>query len=331
MTKNLRKTYLITGGAGFIGSNLVNFLLDKNFNVIVLDNLSTGKKENLKKHRNLKFFKVDISKKINHRKYFTKADYVIHLAGIADIVPSIINPKKYFDSNVTGTLNILESCRQYKNIKKIIYAASASCYGVPKKFPTDEKSKIEPMYPYALTKNLGEKLAMHYFKIYKLPIISLRFFNIFGPNSRTTGAYGAMFGVFLAQKINNQPLTIVGNGNQTRDFLYVLDLCRAILKASLSTKKGEIYNVASGKEIKVNFIAKLISKNLTFIPKRPGEPDRSLASIKKIKKHLKWYPRIPIEKGVEILLNRISDWKKAPVWTPKKIKSATRLWFKLLS
>ncbi len=331
MNKNLRKTYLITGGAGFIGSNLVNFLLDKNFNVIVLDNLSTGKKENLKKNRNLKFFKVDISKKINHRKYFAKADYVIHLAGIADIVPSIINPKKYFDSNVTGTLNILESCRKYKNIKKIIYAASASCYGIPKKFPTDEKSKIEPMYPYALTKNLGEKLAMHYFKIYKLPIISLRFFNIYGPNSRTTGAYGAMFGVFLAQKINNQPLTIVGNGNQTRDFLYVLDLCRAILKASLSKKKGEIYNVASGKEIKVNFIAKLISKNLTFIPKRPGEPDRSLASIKKIKKHLKWYPRIPIEKGLEILLNRISDWKKAPVWTPKKIKSATRLWFKLLS
>lgn len=331
MTKNLKKNFLITGGAGFIGSNLVNFLLDKNFNVTVIDNLSTGKKENIKKHKNLRFFKADITKKIPHQKYFKNIDFVIHLAGLADIVPSIIEPKKYFDANITGTINVLEACRHYKRIKKIIYAASASCYGVPKKFPTDEKSKIEPMYPYALSKNLGEKLAMHYFKIYKLPIISLRFFNIYGPNSRTTGAYGAMFGVFLAQKINNQPLTIVGNGNQTRDFLYVSDLCEAILKASFSKKNGEIYNAASGKETKVKYIAKLISKNFTYIPKRPGEPDRSLASIKKIKKHIKWQPKINIEQGVGFLLNRIIDWKKAPVWTPKKIKSATKIWFKLLS
>ena len=224
---------VITGGAGFIGSNLAEKLVQLGHKVVVLDNLSTGRLSNLNNIKNkIEFKNVDISKKDNFfDQYFEKVDWVFHLAGLADIVPSIDNPTQYFNSNVKGTLNILESSRR-ANIKKLIYAASASCYGIPDKYPTNENSKINPQYPYALTKFIGEQLIFHWFKVYNMPNISLRFFNAYGPKSRTTGAYGAVFGVFLAQKLAGKPLTIVGDGNQTRDFIHVYDLVDAIIKAA---------------------------------------------------------------------------------------------------
>ena len=214
---------LVTGGAGFIGSNLVDLLIKKKHKVIVLDNFSTGRKSNLKTHsnKNLKIIKIDISKNQNLDKYFFGVDYVFHLAGLADIVPSIENPKKYFDSNVVGTFNVVRASQKAK-IKKFVYAASASCYGFPKYFPTREDSKIKPMYPYAFTKWQAEELIMHWNKVFKFPSISLRFFNCYGPRSRTTGAYGAVFGVFLAQKLANKPLTIVGNGNHCTCIMLLL-------------------------------------------------------------------------------------------------------------
>ena len=231
---------LVTGGAGFIGSNLVDLLIKKKHKVIVLDNFSTGRRSNLKDHskKNLKIVNVDISNYQKIKKYFSKVDYVFHMAGLADIVPSIENPDKYFKSNVIGTFNVLQASRQSK-IKKLIYAASASCYGFPKKFPTNENEKIKPMYPYALTKWQGEELVQHFNKVFKLPTISLRFFNIYGPKSRTSGTYGAVFGVFLAQKIAKKPLTVVGDGNQTRDFLHIKDLTDAIIKAAYSKRVGK--------------------------------------------------------------------------------------------
>tara|TARA_Y100001958_G_C21193603_1_gene521357 strand:- start:492 stop:1478 length:987 start_codon:yes stop_codon:yes gene_type:complete len=320
---------LVTGGAGFIGSNLVERLLNKKHKVIVIDNFSTGRKSNLKKNKNLRMVNCDIANYTKMEKYFKNIDFVFHMAGLADIVPSIEKPEKYFKSNVVGTFNVLQASNKYR-IKKFIYAASASCYGFPEKFPTNERNKIQPMYPYALTKWQGEELVKHFNKIYKLPTISLRFFNIYGPKSRTSGTYGAVFGVFLAQKIAKKPLTIVGNGNQTRDFLHVSDLTNLILKSAYSKIRGEIYNVAGGKEIKVNKIAKLIGGKKIFIPKRPGEPDRSLADISKVKKDFNWSPKISIEKGVKDLLNKIDYWKSAPVWTPAKINKATKIWFDLL-
>ncbi len=322
---------LVTGGAGFIGSHLVDFLIDKNHEVIVLDNFSTGRRSNLNKFstKKLKIYNVDVSKNKNIDQYFKKVDYVFHLAGLADIVPSIENPNKYFNANVLGTLNVLNSSKKNK-IKKFIYAASASCYGLPKSFPTKEDSEIKTMYPYALTKRQGEELVMHWHKVFNLPAISLRFFNCYGPRSRTTGAYGAVFGVFLAQRFAKKPLTIVGNGKQTRDFIHVYDLVKALYKAAKSNKKGEIYNLAGGREISVNKIAKLIGGQKVYIPKRPGEPDRSLADIRKIKKDLRWKPTIQIEVGVKELLANIKFYKNAPVWTPKKIERITLNWFKLL-
>lgn len=326
-----KKKSLVTGGAGFIGSNLVDELVRQKHEVIVLDNFSTGRKSNLSQHskKNVKIFNVDISNNFNLDKYFKNVDYVYHLAALADIVPSIENPDKYYKANVIGTFNVLQASAKTK-IKKFIYSASASCYGLPDSFPTNENAKIKPEYPYAFTKWQGEELIMHWAKLFKFPAISLRFFNIYGPRSRTSGAYGAVFGVFLAQKLAKFPLTVVGNGKQTRDFLFVQDLVKAIMRATYSNKVGKIYNVGRGKEVQVNKIAKLIGGKKIHIPKRPGEPDRSLANIKKIKKDLNWKPKTTIEEGVKILVKNIDYWKKAPVWTPSKINKATKVWFKLL-
>ncbi len=325
------KKVIITGGAGFIGSHIAELLLKKGYRVVIIDNFETGRLDNISKLNKSKIqvINADVSdyKKIENN--FKNIDYVFHLAALADIVPSIEQPDKYFKSNVTGTLNILRASKKY-NVKKVIYAASASCYGIVKKFPTSENEIINTEYPYALTKYLGEQLLIHWSKVYKLSTISLRLFNVYGLRSRTTGAYGAMFGVFLAQKINKKPLTIVGNGKQTRDFTYVSDVANAFYKAATSKIFHEIFNVGTGKPTSVNFIAKKLGGEIVKIPKRPGEPDKSQADIKKIKKYLKWKPSISIDQGIKIMLDNINDWKKAPVWTPKKIKVKTKKWFKYL-
>ena len=242
---------IIIGGAGFIGSHLADSLIKKKINLKIIDNLSTGRFENIKHIKNkVKFLKADISKVGNWQKEFKNIDYVFHLAALADIVPSIDDPESYYKSNVTGTLNVIEACKKYK-VKKIIYSASSSCYGIPKKYPTKETEKIDPKFPYAVTKYLGEQLIVYWSKIYKINFISLRLFNVYGPRSRTSGTYGAMFGTFLAQKLNNKPYTMVGNGKQSRDFTYVSDVVSAIYTAAKSPIKNKIFNVGSGKSIQV--------------------------------------------------------------------------------
>ena len=326
------KKVIVTGGAGFIGSHLVDQLLQKKFSVTVIDNFNTGNIKNLKhciKNKNLNIIKANIKNKKKNSKYFKNVRYVFHLAAIAEIVPSIENPEDYFDTNVKGTLNILELVKE-NNIKKIIYAASSSCYGIPKKYPTDEKQDIKPQYPYALTKYLGEQLVIHWSQVYGIKFNSLRLFNVYGPRSRTSGTYGAVFGVFLAQKLAQKPFTIVGDGNQTRDFTYVSDIVDALLVSMQSSITGEIFNVGSGKTISVNHLAELLKGEKTYIPKRPGEPDTTFADIKKIKKYLKWKPKVGIEEGVKEIINNIDYWKDAPVWTPETIKKATKEWFEKL-
>ena len=263
--------YLVTGGAGFIGSHIVEALIKKNNDVIVLDNFSTGRKNNLEfiKSKRLKVIKVDISNYQKIEKYFYKVEKVFHLAALADIVPSIENPYSYFDSNVVGTLNILRASLKYK-IKKFVYSASSSCYGIPKTYPTKENSKIQPQYPYALTKWMGEELVMHWSKLYKLNCTSLRLFNVYGTRSRTSGTYGAMFGVFLAQKLNRKPFTIVGDGNQKRDFTYVKDVVDAFIKASKLKKSGKVFNVGSGKTVSVNQVVAYLKGKKFLLRKDQG-------------------------------------------------------------
>ena len=320
--------YLITGGAGFIGSHLAEKLAKKS-EVIILDNLSTGRKQNIAHINNIKFVKCDLSKKGKWEKFFKNIDCIFHLAALADIVPSINYPENYYNSNVTATLNVMQAARRYK-VKNLIYSASSSCYGIPKIYPTKENEIINPQYPYALTKYLGEQICLHWGKLYKINVISLRFFNVYGTRSRTSGTYGAMFGVFLAQKLANKPFTIVGNGKQTRDFTYVTDVVSALISASKSKYKNEVFNVGSGKTISVNQIVKLLGGSKVFIPKRPGEPDCTFANISKIKLFLKWKPKIDISQGIKKIVNEIDYWKQAPVWTPKSINKATKDWFKYI-
>lgn len=326
----MKRKVIVTGGAGFIGSHLVEYLVKKKFNVVVIDNLKTGRKKNLKNiYKKIRFVRCDISNYKKIEKIFSKSTFVFHLAGLADIVPSIDYPEDYFKANVEGTLNVLKACKQHK-IKKIIYAASASCYGTTNNLPTRTDEKISNEYPYALTKNFGEQLVTHWSKVYKLNYVSLRLFNVYGLRSRTTGAYGAMFGVFLAQLLNNFPLTVVGNGKQTRDFIYVTDVVEAFYKAAVSKVNNKIFNVGSGRQTSVNEIVKLMKAKKINIPYRPGEPLKSQAYIKDTKKYLKWNSKITIKKGVSILIKNIHDWYDAPIWTKKLIRIQTQKWFKYL-
>tara|TARA_B100002019_G_scaffold293389_1_gene320670 strand:+ start:5668 stop:6645 length:978 start_codon:yes stop_codon:yes gene_type:complete len=321
---------IITGGAGFIGSHLAEYLVSKNHKVIIIDNLSTGRLSNLKSFKNkVKFVKADISKLNKWTENFKNTQVVFHLAALADIVPSIQKPKNYFEANVVGTENIATVSIKYK-VKKIIYAASSSCYGIPKSYPTSELESIKPQYPYALSKNLGEQILLHYAKIYGFNCTSLRLFNVYGTRSRTSGTYGAMFGVFLAQKLKNKPLTVVGDGKQKRDFTYVSDVIEAFYKAIKVNKNCQILNLGTGKPIEINEIVNLMGCKSINIPKRPGEPDLTYANIRKIKKELNWKPKINIKQGIKNILNEIEYWKNAPLWTPKKIKYATKDWFKYL-
>lgn len=323
---------LVTGGAGFIGSHLVENLIEAEHSVIVLDNFSTGRRQNLahlSEKPNLKIVTADIAQEKNLGRYFKKIDWVFHLAALADIVPSVVSPLAYHRANVDGTINVLEAARG-AHIKKFIYAASASCYGLPAQFPTPETAPIAPQYPYALTKYIGEQYVLHWGKVYKLPVVSLRFFNVYGPRSRTSGTYGAVFGTFLAQKLAGKPFTIVGDGTQSRDFTYVTDIVSALITAANNDITQEIFNVGTGKPQTINTLVKLLKGKVIHIPKRPGEPDKTQADIRKIKRLLSWEPKITFTEGVKEMLKHINYWKTAPVWTPDKIKRATFDWFKYL-
>jgi len=323
---------LITGGSGFIGSHLADLLIELNHDVVVIDNLSNGRLDNIQHllhHKNFKFYELDIIELDKIKSIFEGVDWVFHLAGMADIVPSIENPKAYYDCNVTGTFNVLESAR-IAGVKKIVYAASSSSYGIPDHYPTSETADIRPQYPYALTKHMGEELMFHWGQTYNLPVISLRLFNVYGPRSRTTGAYGAVFGVFLSQKIHNKPFTVVGDGTQTRDFTYVTDVAAAFIKAAQVSATGVALNVGSDNHYSVNRLVELLEGEVVYVPKRPGEPDCTFADTTKIHDVLNWQPKVSFEEGVANMLTHLDDWKDAPVWNPDTIKQATAAWFEYL-
>ena len=321
---------IVTGGAGFIGSHLVDSLLKENFEVTVLDNFSTGRLENLEHVlEQIELVECDLGVQGDWIKNFTNADWVIHLASLADIVPSIQQPEEYYRSNVDGTFNVLQAAKT-AGVKRFVYAASSSCYGIPDNYPTPEHADIRPQYPYALTKRMGEELVIHWAQVYSFPAISLRFFNVYGPRSRTSGTYGAVIGVFLAQKLAGKPFTVVGDGKQTRDFTFVTDIVQAMISAAKSNRSGQIYNVGSGTNVSVNRLVELLGGEKVYIPKRPGEPDCTFADIHKIQKELGWKPQVTIEKGIEKILQQIDYWREAPVWTPDSIADATKDWFKYL-
>jgi UDP-glucose 4-epimerase len=300
--------------------------------VTVIDNLSGGWMKNLKqaeKHPQFRFVNADIRDRNSIAGLFDGVDWVFHLAALADIVPSIEKPRDYLETNVNGTLNVLEASKD-GHVKRFLYAASSSCYGIAKEYPTPESASICPQYPYALSKYLGERLVLHWAQVYGLPALSLRLFNVFGARSRTTGAYGAVMGVFLAQKLHNKPYTVVGDGNQTRDFTYVSDVVDAFYSAARSDVTNEFMNVGSSGHYSINRLVQLLGGPVTYIPKRPGEPECTFADVEKIQGKLNWKAKVSFKEGVENLLSQIDDFREAPLWEEATIREATKSWFQYL-
>ena len=324
---------VVTGGAGFIGSHMVDLLVQEGYRVHIIDNLAGGRLTNIDDHKtnaDVVFENRDIAKLPAHDTLFRNARYVFHFAGIADIVPSIDHPADYMRTNVLGTIHVLEAARR-ADARKFVYAASSSCYGIADELPTSENALIRPQYPYALSKYMGEQAVLHWGDIYRLPVNSLRIFNAFGIRSRTTGVYGAVFGVFLAQKLAGKPFTVVGDGSQTRDFLYVTDVVRAFYAAAVSERRNCIYNLGAGKPQAVNTLVKLLGGECVYLPKRPGEPDCTWADISKIRRELGWEPQVSFEDGVRRMLENIDYWREAPVWDVSSIEAATKNWFAFLT
>jgi UDP-glucose 4-epimerase len=323
---------VVTGGAGFIGSHAVDLLLQRGFRVHVVDNLFGGREKNLEHHASNPDLRVeirDIRQVPPEDKLFRDARYVLHFAGIGDIVPSIEAPAEYMDVNVQGTVKILEAARA-AGVAKFVYAASSSCYGVAA-VPTREDHPIDAKYPYALSKWMGEQATLHWHRVYGLPVNSIRIFNAYGTRSRTSGAYGAVFGVFLKQKLAGQPFTVVGDGSQTRDFLYVTDVAAAFVAAAETGITGRYWNLGAGKPQSVNHLVELLGGNAVHIPKRPGEPECTWADISSISRDLGWTAKVSFEEGVSRILKEIDYWREAPLWDPASIEAATRSWHRYMT
>ncbi|MBV9578166.1 MAG: GDP-mannose 4,6-dehydratase, partial [Chloroflexi bacterium] len=288
---------------------------------------------NLAQHRGdprCQVHQVDATSLAADSELFRGARYVFHFAGLGDIVPSIEHPLEYMHANVDGTLAVLEAAR-HAAVCKVVYAASSSCYGASPPVPTSESAPIKPEYPYALSKYLGESAVLHWAEVYRLPCVSIRIFNAYGPRVRTTGVYGAVFGVFLAQKLKGKPLTVVGDGTQSRDFVYVTDVARAFLAAAESDECGEVFNLGAGNPQSINRLVELIGGEVTYVPKRPGEPDCTWADTRKIRERLGWEPHVNFDQGVAAMLRDIHRWEDAPVWDPTSIAAATRTWFEFMT
>jgi UDP-glucose 4-epimerase len=324
---------LVTGGAGFIGSHMVDLLLESDYDVVVIDNLARGRLTNLDSHRadpRCQVVEMDMLDLPSRPEVLRDVRYVFHFGGLGDIVPSVERPLDYMRANVDGTLAVLEAARQ-AGVAKLVYAASSSCYGSHPELPTSEQARVDPDYPYALSKYMGELAVLHWGRVYHLPVNSMRIFNAYGPRVGTTGVYGAVFGVFLAQKLSGKPFTVVGDGTQSRDFVYVTDVVRAFLAAAESAATGDVFNVGTGEPQAINRLVELIGGDVVYVPKRPGEPDCTWADVNKIQSVLGWQASVSFESGVRTMVDHIEHWSDAPVWDTESIAHATRTWFEVLA
>lgn len=280
---------LVTGGAGFIGSNLVDELININCDVVIIDNLSTGKKEYV--NPKAKFYNYDIRDLDKIKPLFVGVDYVFHLAAMPRVQFSIDDPVTTNDVNLNGTMNVLVAARDAK-VKRVIYSASSSAYGMQANMPLREDMPTNPMSPYAVQKFMGEEYCKLFSKIYGLQTVALRYFNIYGPRFSMEGAYPLVLGVFAKQILEGKPMTITGDGEQRRDFTHVKDAIRANILAAKSTKvgNGEVINIGRGNNYSVNELARMIGGETTYIPPRI-EPRETLADNSKARELLGWEPK----------------------------------------
>ncbi len=304
MKNKSKKYYLVIGGAGFIGSHLADILIKDGHSVTVIDNLSTGKRENV--NPQAKFVKRDIRNLRQIVPLFKNIDGVFLLAALPRVQYSIDYPAKTNRNNVNGILNVLIAS-QKANVKRIVYSSSSSIYGNPEKLPLQESFKPNPLSPYGLQKYVGEEYCRLFSLIHGLETVSLRYFNVYGPRMSGKGAYASVMPVFLKQLAKNQSLTITADGTQTRDFTNVSDVVRANISAMNSKKvgQGEAINIGSGKNYSINQIAKMFGDKIKYIPARI-EPHDTLADISLAKKLLGWQPKVKLEEGIKKILKENS-------------------------
>ncbi len=290
--------YLVTGGAGFIGSHLVDKLIEQGHRVIVIDNLSTGKKENLNPRAD--FYNLDICDFDKIKSLFKDIDFVFHLAAIPRVPISVEDPLGTSKNNILGTLNVFKAASD-DGIKRVFFTSSSAVYGDQKESPLRENMMPDPISPYALQKLVGEQFAKLFSQLYKIPIISLRYFNVYGPRNDPDSEYSLVIGKFLKQKAENKPLTIFGDGKQTRGFCYVDDVVEANIKAMKGEKLkgGEKINISSEESYSINYLASLIGGEVQYLAPRPGDVLHTKADITLAKDLLAWQPKISFIEGVK--------------------------------
>lgn len=302
MEKKLKHKILVTGGAGFIGSHLVDKLIEKGYAVFVIDNLSAGKIENL--NPKAKLYKIDVRNFKEIKPLFKNIDFVFHLAAIPRVPISIENPVETSEVNILGTINVFKAAAEAK-VKRVIFASSSSVYGNQKVFPLQENMTPNPLSPYALQKLVGEQTAKLFTGLYGAPIVCLRYFNVYGPRIDFDSNYSLVIGKFLKLTSQKKPLTIFGNGKQTRGFCYIDDVVDANIRAmeSQNMKGGEVINVGSIKSFSVNYLAKLVGGKIKYLPVRVGDVLHTQADISLAKKLLSWEPKTSLEEGLEKTVN----------------------------
>ena len=302
-------SFLVTGGAGFIGSNLVEKILDLGYKVRVLDNFSTGKKRNIKKfldNSNFELMEGDIRELVTCQEACNSIDYVLHQAALCSVTRSINDPGPTNDVNITGSLNMLIAARDNK-VKRFVYASSSSVYGDEPNLPKIEDRIGKPLSPYAITKKVNELYARNFYELYKLPVIGLRYFNIFGKKQDCDSAYAAVIPIFMKKLLNKEVPTINGDGKQSRDFTYIENVIEANLKACLADKEalGEVFNIAYGGRVYLNDlywkICKLLEVDIQPIygPERAGDIKHSNADISKAENILRYHPEYDVDRGLE--------------------------------
>ena len=334
---------LVTGGLGFIGSHLVERLAELGHDVTIFDLVLTPKTEfwtdgkgNIR-YPNITYHTRDITQPSLHN---FRCDWCFHLAALADVRPSLEYPWRYHHTNVTGTVNVLDHAVRL-GVKRFIYASTDQIYGMPTQYPTPESAPAAPLHPYGFTKYIAEKYVMHWSEVFRLPAISLRLSLAYGPRMKTSPSiYGSVFKVFMAQKANNAPFTVIGDGTQSRDFIFVSDVVDAFIRAAESNVEGEVFNISGGEPQQITRLVYLlgVENGISYVPKRPGEPHTTFLDIRKARQMLGWKPKVSFEEGVKIMLENListsqgiqDDWRDAPVWTPETIEKAQREWFRLL-
>lgn len=293
---------LVTGGAGFIGSNLVDRLIQMGHEVIVIDNEYSDVHDHFYWNENAQNYKLDIRDYENTRPLYDGVDYVFHFAAEARIQPAILNPIEAVSINALGTCTVLQ-CAREANVKRVMYSSTSSAYGMNEQ-PNVETQYEDCLNPYSVSKVSGEKLCKMYTTLYNLPTVVFRYFNVYGERQPLKGQYAPVIGIFLRQQSNNEQLTIVGDGEQRRDFTYVGDVCQANILAAItevdSSAFGEVYNVGTGINYSVNEVAGMISDQTVNIPPRLGEARISLANNKKLRDTFGWEPKMELEHWINM-------------------------------